>query len=76
MRVVKISVCIFDEMASGIAYIQWLLGFSRSYIPPLNSKTSRDIAVTVALIMCGEAPASPPATIVINSSTLAETKTY
>lgn len=34
---------------------------------PLNSKTSREIAVTVALIMWGVAPASPPAIMVMYS---------
>jgi hypothetical protein len=38
---------------------------------PLNSKTSLDMAVTVALIMCGVAPARPPAIIVRYSSKLA-----
>lgn len=38
---------------------------------PLNSKTRRETAVTVALIICGLAPARPPATIVMNSSMFA-----
>lgn len=38
---------------------------------PLNSKTSREIAVTVALIMWGVAPANPPATMVMYSFMLA-----
>ena len=38
---------------------------------PLNSKTSLDMAVTVALIMWGVAPARPAATIVMYSSRLA-----
>lgn len=39
---------------------------NRSYIP-LNSKTSFDNAVIVALIICGVAPANPPAIIMRNS---------
>lgn len=38
---------------------------------PLNSKTSLEIAVTVALIMCGVAPARPAAIIVMYSPMLA-----
>ena len=39
---------------------------------PLNSNTRREMAVTVALIMCGDAPANPPATMVRYSSMLPE----
>lgn len=38
---------------------------------PLNSKTRREMAVTVALIICGVAPARPPAIMVMYSSKLA-----
>jgi hypothetical protein len=49
------------------------MGFNDSMLitVPLNSKTSLDIAVTVALIMWGVAPARPAAIIVMYSSRLA-----
>jgi hypothetical protein len=49
------------------------MGFDDSMLitAPLNSKTSLDMAVTVALIMWGVAPARPAATIVMYSSRLA-----
>ena len=42
----------------------------------MNSNTRREMAVTVALIMCGLAPARPPAIIVMNSSMLAAAEIY
>jgi hypothetical protein len=49
------------------------MGFDGSMLitVPLNSKTSLDMAVTVALIIWGVAPARPAATIVMYSSRLA-----
>ena len=73
-RVETISLSIF----AGIVSItekgcQW--GFAGSVLitVPLNSNTSLDMAVTVALIMWGVAPARPAATIVMYSSRLALT---
>lgn len=65
--VVKISLDISEEISSGTPS-QGEKGAEGPKIQPLNSKTSLEMAVIVALIIWGVAPARPPAIIVKYSS--------